>query len=264
MGVELDKHGPWALILGGSEGVGAEFARELAQDGFDLVLVARKPGPLAEAAAMVAALGRQVRTVAVDLTEADALPAIAAVTDDIEIGLLIFNAGANTNHGAFMESDPASVQRVIDLNITAPLALARHFGAPMKERGRGGMIFVGSLAGYMGQPEISVYSGAKAFGRIFMEGLWLELAAYGVDVQELVLGVTRTPAMERLGLRFDLPGLNVGEPVEIAREGLAALGSGPLHVAGGNAELAEKRNGMDRAAIVSGAHAQSRKLIAMD
>ena len=84
-------------------------------------------------------------------------------------------------------------------------------------------MLVGSLAGYLGSARQSVYGAVKAFSRVFAEGLWLELREHGVDVLELVLGVTRTPAMERAGLNFDIPGLHVGEPDDVAREGLAHL-----------------------------------------
>ncbi|GIH72417.1 SDR family NAD(P)-dependent oxidoreductase [Sphaerimonospora thailandensis] len=259
--VDPGKYGPWAVIAGGSEGVGAAFGRLLADAGINLVLLARKPGPLERTAAELAGRGVEVRTVSVDLTDAGAMEQIAAATADLEVGLLICNAGANTNHVPFLESAPGNVQRVIDLSITSPLALCRHFGPPMRERKRGGIILVGSLAGYMGQPEISIYSGAKAFSRVFAEGLWLELREHGVAVLELVLGVTRTPAMERLGLRFDLPGLIVAEPEDVAREGLEHIEHGPLHIAGGNEELAARRNGLNRAEIIASAHQQSRQLI---
>lgn len=258
------RYGPWAVIAGGSEGVGAAFGRLLADAGINLVLLARKPGPLQRTAAELAGRGAEVRTVSVDLTEASAMERVAGATADLDVGLLVCNAGANTNHLPFLESTPENVQRVIDLSVTSPLALCRHFGPPMRERKRGGIVLVGSLAGYMGQPEISVYSGAKAFSRVFAEGLWLELREHGVAVLELVLGVTRTPAMERLGLRLDLPGLIVAEPDDVAREGLEQLEHGPLHIAGGNQELAARRNGPDRAEIVAGAHRQSRQLIGRD
>lgn len=194
------------------------------------MLIARKPGPLNETAEKVRAKGVEVRTLELDLLDPGALAAIRAVTDGLEVGLLIFNAGANSYGHEFVTGDLTRVQGVLDLNITAQLALTHHFGALMKERGRGGIMLVGSLSGYLGQAQISVYSAAKAFSRVFAEGLWLELRPHGVHVLELVLGVTRTPAMERAGLRMDLPGLRVAEPDDVAREGLAHLADGPVLV----------------------------------
>jgi uncharacterized protein len=257
----IDRYGPWAVIAGGSEGVGSAFAHRLADAGLNLVLIARKPGPLARTAEEARAKGVEVRTIELDLAAPDPLTRIREVTDGLDVGLLVFNAGANSYGHEFVSGDLERFQGVIDLNITAQLSLTRHFGALMKERGRGGILLVGSLAGYMGQPQISIYSAVKAFGRIFAEGLWLELREYGVDVLELVLGVTRTPAMERAGLDLDIPGLNVAEPGDIAREGLEHLSDGPVWVAGGNDKAARKRAGFPRRELVAGAHEAMKRML---
>jgi short-subunit dehydrogenase len=257
---ELSKYGPWAVVAGGSEGVGAEFARQLAQAGINLVLIARKPGPLAETADSCRALGVEVRTLAVDLVSSDALDQIAETTSDIEVGLMIYNAGANTCSEHFLDGELGDFARVIDLNISTMLALVQHFGRPMRERRRGGILMVGSMAGYLGSMRHTVYGGVKAFGRIFAESLWLELRDDNVDVLELVLGVTRTPAMERVGLNFDVPGMRVADPADVAREGLEQLPHGPLHIAGGNAEDVAHRNDPDRAKVILGTHKFMEKL----
>ncbi len=131
----------------------------------------------------------------------------------------------------------------------------------MKERGRGGIMLLGSLAGYMGSEQQSIYGAAKAFSRVFAEGLWLELKPFGVHVVELVLGVTRTPAMERAGLRFDIPGLNVAEAEDVAREGLEHLADGPVWIAGGNYKAAQQRSGFPRDVMVQAAADGMRKLL---
>lgn len=257
----LERYGPWAVIAGGSEGVGASFAHQLADAGLNLVLIARKPGPLEATASDVRRRGVEVRTLALDLLDASSVEAITRATADLEVGLLIFNAGANSYGHDFVDGELSGHQGVIGLNITSQLALTHHFGGLMKQRRRGGIILVGSLAGYLGSARQSVYGAVKAFSRIFAEGLWLELRDHDVDVLELVLGVTRTPAMARAGLNFDIPGLNVGEPDDIAREGLAHLADGPVWIAGGNAATAERRNGMDRSALVLGAHEAMTRLL---
>lgn len=253
-GVSYAGYGPWALIAGGSEGVGAEFARLLAESAVNVVLVARKPEPLAATAALCRAAGVEVREVIADLTDPAAVEAITASTAGLEIGLLIYNAGANTSHAEFLDAPDGDVAAVLDLNITAMLALVRHYGAAMRARRRGGILLVGSMAGYLGSARHAVYGGVKAFGRIFAEGLWLELREHNVDVLHLVLGVTRTPAMRRAGLNFDIPGLRVADPAAVAREGLDHLPHGPVHIAGGNAEDVARRNDPDRAAVVAGTH----------
>ena len=151
-----------------------------------------------------------VRTIAVDLTSPDALVEITAATADLEVGLLICNAGANTCSAQFLDGELDAFDRVIELNVNSVLALVHHFGRPMRERRRGGILLVGSMAGYMGSARHTVYGGVKAFSRIFAESLWLELLEYDVHVLELVLGVTRTPAMHRVGLNFDAPGHTCG------------------------------------------------------
>jgi short-subunit dehydrogenase len=262
--VDSSAYGPWAVIAGGSEGVGASFAMQLAESGINLVLVARKPGPLEQTADRARALGAEVRTVAADLLVDDSFDAVRAATDDVEVGLLIVNAGANSYGAEFVEGDLDLFRKVIDLNITAQLQLAHHFGARLKKRGRGGIILLGSLAGYLGSENISVYAAVKAFDRIFAEGLWLELKPHGVHVLELILGVTRTPAMERAGLRMDIPGLNVAEPDDVAREGLDHLADGPVWIAGGNFATAQARNGFPRDRIVQGAADAMRRLLPQD
>lgn len=254
-------YGPWALIAGGSEGVGAAFADQLAADGINLILVARRSAPLEECATATRRHGVEVRTVAADLTDPAGLEAVTSATAGLEVGLLIFNAGANTSGGPFLGAPLAGAIGVVDLNITAMLTLVRHYAPPMCERGRGGIVLVGSLAGYVGTSTEAVYGGAKAFSRIFAEGLWAELREYGVDVLELVLGLTRTPAMERAGLNFDIPGVHVGDPAEVAREGLAHLSGGPVHVISGNERIVEMRASTDRARLVLGTEKVMRKMV---
>lgn len=262
MTADLSRYGPWAVIAGGSEGVGEAFAHRLAAAGLNLVLLARKEGPLqATAEAVRQRHGVEVETLALDLLASDAVSRMRPVTDVRQVGLLVYNAGANTYGHDFVSGDLERMREVLDLNVTRQLELTQHYGARMKDRGRGGILLVGSLAGYVGQPELTVYAAAKAFARIFAEGLWLELQPYGVDVLHLVLGVTRTPAMERAGLRLDLPGLQVDEPDEVAEAGLAHLDDGPVFVMPGNERLVLQRAGADRAHLVRRAYEGHRRLV---
>ena len=248
-------YGPWAVVVGGSEGVGAEIAFLLADAGVSSVLVARKPGPLEEFVEAVRSRGVECRTVSVDLTEAGSTEAIATATEGLEVGLVILNAGANTYGAPVADSDMAEVRKVMDLNITSPMEIIRHFAPQLRDRGRGGIVVMGSMAGYLGHADMSAYSAAKAFSRVFVEGLWLEMREHGVDVCEVILGVTRTPAMIRAGLDMDIPGMNVSEPVDVARETLGTIDRGPVHVCGGeqNLKQIEWSSGIDRGRIVASA-----------
>lgn len=255
------QYGPWAVIAGGSEGVGAEFARLLARAGINLVLIARKPEPLRDTADRCRELGVDVRELAVDLSRADSVAQIIAATTDLEIGLLIYNAGANTHSAEFLDGDLAAFHQVIDLNVTTPLALIHHFAGSMRARRRGGVLLIGSLTGYLGSARHTVYGGVKAFTRIYAEGLWLELRQYNVHVLELVLGVTKTPAMQRVGLNFDIPGMRVSDPADVAHEGLRQLPHGPVHVVAAHADNPALHAGSDRADAVLTSHRMMQKLL---
>jgi short-subunit dehydrogenase len=241
------------VIAGGSEGVGESFARQLAGAGIHLILLARTATTLDSLAADLHGTcpDVEVLTAAVDLAALDAADAVSAVVGERQVGLLVLNAGANTLHGTFLDQDAEAVERALRLGVHVPAELVRRFAPPMVERGRGGVLLVGSLAGYLGQPGLAVYSADKAWQRVFCESLWLELQPHGVDVLHLVLGVTRTPAMERAGLAFDVPGLVVSDPADVAATGLAQLAEGPVHVMAGNEHLAEARGGVDRARLVT-------------
>jgi short-subunit dehydrogenase len=243
MSMDLAKYGPWALIIGGSEGIGAAFARKLAADGFKLVLMARKPAPLEDLATELRASGAEVRTVSADLSKPDVLDRVREQTDDVEVGLLIYNAGANDTRGLFVELPREVTQGVIQITVVGQADFARHYGALMCQRRRGGMILCGSLSSYMGAPSLATYTAAKAFSRILSEALWGECVAFGVDVLHLNVGFTGTPAMARLGM--DIAAAQ--SPEDCAQEGLDNIANGPVWIAGGedNWERARQRSVID-------------------
>lgn len=251
--MDVRRYGPWALIVGGSEGVGAAFARKLAAAGFKLVLVARKEAPLQALADELRTGGGEVRIVSADLSQPDALARVRIATDDVEVGLLIYNAGANNTRGAFVELDPEVYRSVIGVNVIGQSEFARHYGGLMRPRERGGIILAGSMAGYMGAPSLAAYCGAKAFSRIFSEALWAECQAFGVDVLHLAIGFTATPAMERLG--YDLSAAQA--PEDVAQEGLDHLAQGPIWIAGGarNVQTAVARSQVENRGEAIRAHA---------
>jgi short-subunit dehydrogenase len=251
--MNLEKYGPWALVVGGSEGVGAGFARLLAADGFKLVLTARKLAPLEELAAELRGKGTEVRILSADLSKPDVLDQVRRVTDDIEIGLLVYNAGANDTRGLFVELPEAVTQSVIAINVLGQANFSRHYGALMAKRGRGGIILGGSLSSYLGSPTLAAYTASKAFSRIFSEALWAEMQPLGVDVLHLNIGFTATPAMARLGMPIEL-----AEPPEnVAREGLDNIANGPVWIVStpGNIERARMINGVENRAETVRAYA---------
>ncbi len=234
------QYGPWAVITGASEGVGAEFALRLADEGIASVLIARREGPLAELAEQVLAKGVDCVTASVDLTAANATQTIAEAVGDREVGLLIANAGADTNSSLFLDNDIANWERLVTLNVLTTIRNCHHFGQGMRDRGRGGMILVGSGSCYGGLYGMPVYCGVKAFDLNFGEGLWAEMRHHGVDVLNLILGRTDTPAHRRIaeanGGTFNPAG--TAGAAEVARIGLEQLPHGPIYNWGQSNDLA--------------------------
>jgi uncharacterized protein len=226
----VEKYGPWAVITGASEGTGAAFAHLLAAAGINCMLVARRERPLQELAAKVRAQGVECLTAAIDLASLDATDKIIAAVGDREVGLLIANAGADSNGSPFLDNDIGNWDQLVNLNVVTTMRNCHHFGRLMRQRKRGGMILVGSGACYGGLNGISVYSGVKAFDLCFGEGLWAELRRHGVDVLNLILGRTDTPAHRRLMERNGQPiPAGMAKAEDVAAVGIARLAHGPTH-----------------------------------
>ncbi|MFA7585324.1 MAG: SDR family NAD(P)-dependent oxidoreductase [Novosphingobium sp.] len=226
----VERYGPWALVTGASEGTGAAFARLLAAKGMNLILVARREGPLDALASEIREQHKvQCITATVDLCHRDAAAELAEIAGDREVGLLITNAGADTNGAMFLDTDIAHWNDLVTLNVTTTMGLAHHFGRQMRARQRGGMILVSSGACYGGLSGISVYSAAKGFVLNLAEALWAEMRHDGVDVLTLVLGRTDTPAHRRLMERNGQPiPAGMAQPDDVAETGLRQLPHGPI------------------------------------
>jgi short-subunit dehydrogenase len=249
------RYGPFALVLGGSEGIGREFAAQLAARGLDLVLLARRAAALESAAADIrAAHGVAVITRSVDLA---APRGVAEVAQELcaahEIGLLVCNAGATHGAGAFLDEPLAKALALVQLNCLSVLSFAHPLLAAMRRRGRGGMIVVSSNSGLSGSGLIATYAAAKAFEISWCEGLHAEAAASGVDVLCAVAGLTDTPAMRRSGLSFSAAaeqGFTAMPAEAVARGALAHLGHGALWYAVG-APAAGAMRAMPREQLVT-------------
>jgi short-subunit dehydrogenase len=224
------RYGPWALVAGASEGLGAAFALEAAARGLDVLLVARRARPLGATAELLRTrFGARVRTVAADLGEPATLAEVVpAATADIDVGLVVANA-AYAPVGPFLDLDPDTALRVLRVNAWAPLALARRYLPPMVERRRGGFVIVSSTAGLQGSPALAAYAATKAFGRILAEGLWAEVRPSGVDVLACVAGAVQTPGLARAATRR-APGTIPA--ARVAAEVYDRLGRGPVVVPG--------------------------------
>jgi short-subunit dehydrogenase len=227
----VNQYGPWALIAGASEGTGAAFAHRLAAQGFKLILIARRAEPLADLAAILRAdHGVECVTAQIDLAASDAVAAIANVCKGREIGLYISNAGGDPNGAGFFQTDVTAWTDLVMRNVLTVVQTAHMLGGPMRQRGRGGILLVGSGACYGGASGLGVYAGSKAFDLCFGEGLWAELRPHGVDVLNLILGRTDTPELRRWLASKGAPlpdGLACVD--DVARIGLERLPHGPVH-----------------------------------
>jgi short-subunit dehydrogenase len=193
------RYGPWALVAGASEGLGAAFAHAAAARGLHVALVARRAEVLEQVAAAIRKQhGVETRQIVADLSEASAPERIVGELAELEIGMLISNA-ASEPQGPFLDLPLEKHLFAIDVNCRAPLALAHHFGRPMVERKRGSIVLVTSLGGLCGLPVFSSYGATKAFDWNLGECLWDELGEHGVDALSFVVGSTHTPNLVRSG-----------------------------------------------------------------
>jgi short-subunit dehydrogenase len=232
--VFAERYGPRALVAGGAVGMGAEYCRQIASMGIDLVILDRDESALDATASELRAAPNAVDvvTAVVDLAQPheQLLAEVRRVVGDLEIGLLVANA-AWSPVGPFLESDLAAMLTAIDINCRAPVVLAHELGTRMVARGRGGIIVMSSLAAETGAAQVALYSATKAFDLVLAEGLWYELRDRGVDVIAIRPGSTRTPGWQSSQpASGELKG--VMEPADVVRDALAALGTTPSIAAG--------------------------------
>lgn len=240
------QYGPVALVTGASSGIGESFAKLLAAAGLDLCLVARRADRLQQLAdTLQQEHGVSVSLCAVDLSDPGAIDSIKAATATLDIGLLVNNAGFGLK-GAHQENDSAEMDAMLQVNCVAPMQLCHHFIPQLLQRGRGGILFTGSVEGLMGFPYSASYAGSKAFIKNFAESLWGELQDKGIQVLDLCPSSTDTEALDKQGVdKSKLTGMM--SPDEVAQIGLDNLANGPVVIAGEqNREIFEGMQQMPR------------------
>jgi short-subunit dehydrogenase len=210
-----------ALITGASVGIGEQFSRQLAQRGYDVVLVARDLARLEALAKELEAGGANTEVLAADLTDEGQLATVEARVRMVD--LLVNNAGFGS-FGPFHTLDVDTELRQINLNVMALVRLTHAAAAAMVERGSGGILNMSSLAGFQPGPSNATYGATKAFVTSFTEALHEELRGTGVRVTVLCPGFTHTEFQERANApASDVPGFMWQEAPEVARAGLDGL-----------------------------------------
>lgn len=216
-----ERYGPWAVVAGASEGLGAAFSRALVARGLHVALVARRVDPLEALAEELRGAGAEIRVVSADLASGpDALAEL-----DLDVHLLIYNA-AFSPIGDFFSVPLADHLRAIDVNVRGPVTLAHTFGRRMN--GRGGVVLMSSLAGLQGSALLSTYAASKAFNLVLGESLVHE--AHGLDVLVSCAGAIDTPAYRATGPIGSPPGIMT--PEAVAEATLNALGKRAVVIPG--------------------------------
>ena len=220
------QYGPWAVVLGASEGLGEAYADELAIRGVNVVVAARRSEPLHQVADRLRqSHGVDSRVAVLDLAAENMMATLRAVTDDVEVGLVIYNA---TGHfiGPFVDEPLDHALDQVAINVRGPIAVCQHFARPMLARGHGGCVLMGSGAGVAGTAGLAIYSATKAFILTLAQALHLEWQDQGVDVLGVVAPAMDTPSFRR---QYDHDPTSLPNPplppAQVAREVLDALGA---------------------------------------
>ena len=231
MSFNIAKYGPWALVTGASSGLGAEYCRQLAAEKMNIVLVARRQDRLETLASEIeSAHDVTTRVITADLTTDNECTRVGRETDDLEIGLLINNAGYAVV-GEYHLSDLDRQVNMTVLNCVVPVLLTNHFLPMMIERKRGGLIFLASTAGYQATASMGTYGATKAFNLMLGESLWKECRPHGVDSLAVSPGFTRTEFIDVAQIK-SAGTFRVATADSVVAASLRKLGHGPSFVHG--------------------------------
>lgn len=225
------RYGAWALIAGGSDGLGAAIADGLARRGMNCLLVARRAGPLEDtAAALRARYPVEVRVLTLDLAEADAAASLERAVAGIDLGMVVFNAGAEASGAKFIDAPYSDWTSVIQRNIGFLTDALYRFARKFAAQRRGALLIVGSEASLGGGARGAMYTATKGYALNLGESLWAELEPLGVDVLTLIFRIADTPMLRSVLARKGIPVEAVGAvPVaDLAEATIDALGQGPV------------------------------------
>ena len=232
----LDKRtfGPWALVTGSSSGIGREIAKHIARNGINVVLVARRVARLEEVGrALASDFGVAYRVVEADLSMPSFFAHVERATADLDIGLLVGNAGY-PSPGELWRLDRDELVKATHVKVNANLTLVHHYAPRLVARRRGGILLVSSVGGLNGVPYVSNTAALEAYVLTLGEGLHVELAPHSVNVTVLMPGPTLTESMGKMGVDPSQMPMRPMAAERVAAEGLRALQRNrATHIAGG-------------------------------
>jgi len=230
-----EKYGSYALVAGGSGGLGAAYADALAKRGLNLVLIAREKERLEKTSSRIREqYGVDIIAVTADMADYEKVKEMIAALN-VSIGLLVYNA-AFAPIGLFENTSEEQLSLAAAVNVRSPLLLAKFLSAPMIQNKRGGIVLMSSLAGAQGSPKLAAYAATKAFNAVLAEGLWKELKPHGIDVIGCCAGAIITPGYQNAEKSKNAPGTMTAAAV--AERTLKALGKGPAIIPGGINKIA--------------------------
>ena len=246
-----------AVVTGASSGIGFYLAKECAENGYDL-LIAADSTELEEAADKLRSFGVDVQTVETDLATTEGVDELCEATNGRSVNILMANAGHGLGH-AFLDQDFEDARHVIDTNVTGTVYLVHKIGRDMCTRGRGRILFTGSIAGFMPGTYQAVYNATKAFIDSFSFALRAELKDSGVSVTCLMPGATDTDFFDTDMLDTKVGAGRKDDPADVAKAGFKAMMEGKGDVVTG---LKNKLSTMAAAVTPSGVLAEEHRKMA--
>ncbi len=218
----LETYGSWAVVTGASSGIGQAIAQELSDTGLNIVLVARTQTKLEKAARE---LKSETKIIAADLCTSAGQQQVYDAIKDLNVGLFVHSAGL-AHVGPFLSTPEDTDTGLLAIHCSATVDMSRHFANRFQEKGRGGIMLVSSGFGFAPIPYAAVYGAAKAFVISFGEALAEEFRVENVDVLTVIPGGTKTNMAKKLATLIDMKKMPMpmGEPADVARVALAALG----------------------------------------
>lgn len=228
------QYGQWAVVIGGTSGIGESLTELIAQQGINIVLVARQENILAIKAQDISTrFGIKVKTVQADLSDPGGVSAVITQTNELDVGLFIPCAGLET-HGALIDIPLEKEMSLLQLNVISTLSLSQHFSKKFAKKGKGGILLVSSMSAHAPSPYTANYAGSKAYVLQLGLSLHWEMKQKGVDITVLSPGFTTTPmtvVFDDLREGADNP-FTIMSPIDVATEALNALGKQPLIIPG--------------------------------
>lgn len=232
-----EKYGAWAVVAGASEGIGAEFSKQLAMEGFNLILIARNKEKLAVIKSEIKQ-EVEIKLLQADLSENSTASIIISECKDLDIGIFVYNA-VFPLIGHFVDRSIEDHEQLIQVNITSVMKLTYGFSRIMCEKNKGAILLMSSMAGQQGSAMVAHYAASKAYNTVLAEGLWYELKDQNVDIMAVIAGATATPNYVNSKPRKTSMGTPKPlKPEQVVAETLERIGTGPSFITGSSNRIA--------------------------